>query len=319
VAIAIGFDPDRLGEGRVSRIEEDLAGEEFIIEAEKERLLEAADRIEIACGLVPPTVLRQLPELAWYHSWSAGVDNVLSDPDLAQRDFLISNTSGLHAVPMSEHILGLLLCHTRNLHRSIRGQESKEWRQGSMADMRELAGSHVLIVGMGAIGEHFARVARALDMSVTGVRRSGGESPVAGVKVVTMSALDDALGRADFVILILPHTEETIHVIDAGRLSLMKPDSILVNVGRGSAVDEEALFDALAEGRIGGASLDVFEKEPLPEDSPLWGLENLVVSPHNAGFTPAYWDRAWSIFMENLRAFRAGTELPTRVGRERGY
>jgi phosphoglycerate dehydrogenase-like enzyme len=187
-----------------------------------------------------------------------------------------------------------------------------------MDDQRELSGQTLLVIGAGAIGAPLGRRAGALGMQVLGVRRSGGDG-TEGFPVFKPSKLRDLLPSADFVVLILPGTAETNRIIGEAEIGIMKRSTILINVGRGNAVDQTALTQALSAGRIGGAALDVFEQEPLPADSPLWEMENVVITAHNAGFINTYWDRAWEVFANNLSRFREGLELQNLVDRQRGY
>ena len=177
----------------------------------------------------------------------------------------------------------------------------------------------MVLVGIGAIGERTAKVASGLEMRVLGVRRHPNVSAPGVEAMVGPDQLLSLLPQADFVVLTVPLTDETRHMIGETELRSMKPTAYLVNIGRGGTIDEEALIRALQEGRIAGAGLDVFETEPLPESSPLWDMDNVIVTSHYAGLTPLYNERALSIFLDNLRRYRAGEPLHNVVDKELGY
>lgn len=185
--------------------------------------------------------------------------------------------------------------------------------------MFELAGTTLVLIGVGAIGERTAAMAAALGMRVLGVRRD----PTLGAPGVTAmfgpDRLPELLPQADFVVLTVPLTHETQGMIGERELHAMKPTACIVNIGRGGTIREDALITALREGRIAGAGLDVFETEPLPEDSPLWDMDNVIITSHYAGATPHYDARAMAIFVDNLRRYRAGEPLRNVVDKRLGY
>jgi phosphoglycerate dehydrogenase-like enzyme len=214
------------------------------------------------------------------------------------------------------------------LYYQTRGEwPSQRWRKSVP---QELRGATVGVVGYGSIGREVGRLARAFGMRVLGTRR-GGTSETAGYELPALTGGDepdrlygsdqllDMLPESDYVVLTVPYTSATHHLIDRRALGAMKPESVLINVARGSVVDETALIQALREGSVAGAALDVFEEEPLPNDSPLWKMDNVIISPHVAGFTPHYDDRATALFAENLRRYLAGKPLLNQVERGREY
>jgi phosphoglycerate dehydrogenase-like enzyme len=235
-------------------------------------------------------------------------------------DFVLTSTSGIHAIQMTEHIFALLLALARELPRAMRLQEGCEWiHQSRHEHLFELAGKTMLLIGVGAIGQRTARVAAAMDMRVLGVRRN----PTLGAPAVDAmfgpGQLVDLLPQADVIVLTVPLTTETRGMIGEPELRAMRSTAYLINVGRGGTVDEEVLARALREGWIAGAGLDVFETEPLPEDSPLWGLDRVIITSHYAGVTPHYHERALEIFLENLQRYQTGEPLRNVVDKQLGY
>jgi phosphoglycerate dehydrogenase-like enzyme len=284
--------------------------------AEIERLL---DEVEIVAGWFPHELLPQASRLRWLQEWGAGVDWLMREPEAAKLDFTLTNASGVHAIQISEQIIGYLLAFARQLPQAIRAQARRTWRSAKREQVFELAGKTMLLIGVGAIGERTAVVATALGMRVLGIRRNpAGELP--GVKAMYgTDKLHELLPEADCVVLTAPLSHETQGMIGERELRAMKPTSHLVNIGRGGTIQEPALIQALREGWIAGAALDVFEQEPLPEASPLWELDNVIITAHYAGMSPAYDERALAIFLDNLGRYRAGQPLRNVVDKVAGY
>src|SRR5690606_33393510 len=239
-------------------------------------------RIAIAAGGVPHALLSAMPRLRWFQQWGAGADWLLRYPEVQELPFVLTSASGVHAIPISEHILALLFAFARRLPQAFRFQQGRRWGAPDWDHLFELAGKTLLLIGVGAIGARTAQVAAALEMHVIGVRRDPGRTAPGVSEMHAPDALLDLLPRADFVVLTLPLTPETQTLITARELARMKSSAIIVNIGRGGTIDEPALIDALAAGRIGGAGLDVFAEEPLPADSPLWGMDNVIITCHYA-------------------------------------
>jgi len=232
---------------------------------------------------------------------------------------MVTNASGVHAVSVTEHLLSMMLAFARNLHLNVRAQARREWRRETMNALFELAGKRLLVVGLGAIGEHFARAARGLGMEVTGIRRHPDRASDAVARVYGTEHLHEELSKADFVVIILPATQDTRSLFSTREFEAMREGSYFINIGRGSIVDEPALIEALRKGRIRGAGLDVFETEPLPPDSPLWDMEQVIITPHTGGFTLEYFRRSWPIFTENLKRYIEGRPLLNVVNKAAGY
>ncbi len=285
----------------------------------KEDLEPVIGDIEIALGLYPPELISRTPNLKWMMWWWAGVEFVRDFPEIAEKDFILTNSSGVHAVPMAEHTIGMMLCMSRNLLADYRRQLNRTWDPGSSKDMSELEGKRVLIVGYGKIGQRLGKICKAFDMEVRGIRRNKtAESPYAD-SIGTPDTLDADLAAADYVVLILPNTERAEKAFGSEQFGRMKESACFINIGRGKTVDEEALYRALKERKIACAALDVFEEEPLPEDSPLWHLDNVFISPHHSGWTPDYWKRIWPVLSLNLRNYMEGKELVNVIDIREGY
>jgi D-2-hydroxyacid dehydrogenase (NADP+) len=261
-------------------------------------------------------------KLKWLHSTAAGVAQLMY-PELRASGIAVTNASGVHTVPIAEHVIGLLLAMARRFPSAFRHQAARHWGQQDIwnesVHPRELRGATLLVVGLGAIGREVARLARALGMRVVGVTRSGQDAAGVTDRVVPASDLDALLPEADFVVLAAPETPETHQLMNAARLARMKPGAYLVNVARGSLVEESALVAALREHRIAGAALDVASEEPLPESNPLWSLENCFLTPHLSGATDSLWERQAELLCDNLDRWFSGRELRNRVNLDRGY
>lgn len=276
----------------------------------------------------------RFPRLKWIQTHSAGVDNLLDTP-LWRSNVFITSMNGIHAVPMAEHTLLLMLALRRNLNTMVRFQSRSEWPAGRWDYFArpELRGSTLGLVGYGAIAREVARLAHALGMRVLASNRSGQRQPYRGFKIpgvgdpeaqipehiYSPDRLGDMLPHCDFVVVLAPLTPQTRHLFNTAAFARMKPSAFFLNLARGGLVDEPALIDALQQGRIAGAALDVFAQEPLPANSPLWQMEQVIVSPHVSGFTLHYDDRASDLFAENLRRYLSGEPLLNLVEREKGY
>ncbi len=265
----------------------------------------------------PDALRRQAPHLRWVQLTSAGVDRAARS-GLLESDFLVTSASGLHATPIGEYVLCVMLMFCKGAPRFVRAQDRREWVRYMP---QELYGKTVGIVGLGHIGAEVARLTKAFGCRVIATRRSATSRTKDELidELLPPSELPALLGESDFVVLAVPLTPETRHLIGEAELRAMKPAGVLINIARGPVVDEAALVRALKEGWIAGAGLDVFEQEPLPPESELWGLENVILSPHISGGTEIYNQRAVDIFCENLRRYLAGEPLMNLADPERGY
>jgi phosphoglycerate dehydrogenase-like enzyme len=269
-----------------------------------------------------PQQLSGAKNLKWVHSTSAGVMQLMY-AELRESGIVVTNASGIFSVPMAEHTIGLLLALARNFPETLRQQEKAVWSQQELWDkpqhLTELNGSVLLIVGYGSIGKEVAKRAQALGMRVWGVTRSGKGDLAHAEKIIPVSELETVLPEADYVLLSAPETAATKYLMGAEQLRRMKRGARLINVGRGSLLDEAALVAALESGALGGAALDVVQTEPLPPPSPLWRAPNLFMTPHTSAVSDRLWHRETALLMELLERWFDGRELINRVDFARGY
>lgn len=289
------------------------------IQPRLEGLGDRLEKVAVVAGFVDADQLGLLPNLRWVQAWSAGVNSLLSDPAVLAADYRITTSSGIHAVPISEMVLGYMTSFARGIHRAVRAQTTATWDHDPWHSLSELHGKSLLVLGAGAIGARVAELARAFGMRTTGIRRRPSEVQDSAFPIHPVTGLPGLLPLADYVVNTLPLTAETRNLVDADAIARMKPGAFFVNIGRGATVDEDALIAALQSGHLGGAGLDVFREEPLPEESPLWAMENVIMTRHYAGSSPAYDERAMDLFLDNLERYQAGTPLRNEVDRTRGY
>jgi D-2-hydroxyacid dehydrogenase (NADP+) len=266
--------------------------------------------------------LKDAKKLKWIHSTASGVKQLMY-PELQKSGIIVTNPSGIFSVPMAEHSIGLMLALARNLPDTVREQDRANWSQQELWDkpqhLTELNGQTLLIVGYGSIGREVAKRAKAFDLRVLGVTRSGKADRTYLDGVFPAKELEVPLAQADFVLLCAPETDETKLLIGAEQLARMKRGARLINIARGSLLDEVALILALESGGLGGAAIDVAQTEPLPPESPLWKAPNLLITPHTSGVSDQLWIRQSRILMDLLERWFDGRELFNQVDFERGY
>jgi phosphoglycerate dehydrogenase-like enzyme len=269
-----------------------------------------------------PTQLAAAKRLKWIHVTAAGVAQLIR-PDVRASKVIVTNSRGIHAIPMAEHTMGLLIALARKFPASMRYQAASRWAQQEIWDMQprpsELSGTTLLIVGFGAIGSELARRAHAFGMRVLAVTRSGHGDASLAERIFPATELLRALPEADYVVLAAPDTPETNQMIGERELGAMKRTSCLINIARGTLMDEPALVAALQNGTIAAAALDVMAQEPLPPESPLWRLENVFITPHTSAVSEQLWPRQTALVIENLERWFSGRELINRVDMTRGY
>jgi phosphoglycerate dehydrogenase-like enzyme len=261
-------------------------------------------------------------KLRWIHSPAAAVHQLLI-PEIVASDVMVTNAREVHGPVVAEHAMALILALAKRLPSAQRYQQRREWAQTALwhefPKPRELAGSTLLLLGLGSIGREVAPRARAFGMKVIAVRQHPEKGSAGVEQVVGPGELDEMLPLADFVVIAMPMTPATREIFNAARLARMKRDAYLINVGRGPLVDEAALLRALQAKSIGGAALDVFVEEPLPQDSPLWQLDNLLITPHTAAHTERLWERHYALISDNLRRYLSRQPLRNLVDKAKGY
>ena len=279
---------------------------------------EELDHTDILIGNPPQGMLHGSPRLQWLQCNSAGVEPFLQ-PGVLHSKTLLTNATGAYGLAISEHMLGMLLEIFKKLHLYRDAQHQHQWQ--SLGQVRSIEGSTVLVLGMGDIGGEFARRVKALGAHVIGVRRTDTRCPDYADEVHLTADLDQLLPLADVVAVSLPGTRETAGLLDRRRIALMKEGAVVLNVGRGSIIDTEALCDALESGHLGGAGLDVTDPEPLPAGHRLWDIPNAVITPHISGFyhLPETLERSVRISAANLKAYTEGLPLKNLVDFSTGY
>jgi len=317
--LLIGLEPGRLSDAHLASVRALAPGMRIVVTEDRAEIETLLDDIEVIFWRFPRDLLARATNLRWFQQLGAGADWLLRHPEAARASFVLTNASGVHPINITEHILAFLLSFARRFKPALRAQSCHEWLRSKGDEVFELAGKTLLLIGVGSIGQRTAAVTSAMGMRVIGVRRSASVA-VPGVEAMLgPDQLLEALPQADFVVLTAPLTPETRGMIGERELRAMKPSAYVINVGRGGTIQQMALVRALEEGWIAGAGLDVFETEPLPEDSPLWDMDNVLITAHYAGATPHYLERAVEIFLTNLKRYVAGEPLLNVVDKAAGY
>ena len=266
-------------------------------------------------------LIMRCPRLAWVHSATAGVERVLT-PTALERGLAITNARGVFSDPIAEYVMLMILAVSRRLPQLLELQRERTWQPLESVELRDVT---IGIVGLGSIGRRVAELSRAFGSRVVAVRRAGGDSVDAtdehlGIaQILPPERLPELMAQSDFVVLALPLTPETESLFDSVLLAHAKPGCWVVNVARGRLIDERALVRALRDGRLGGAILDTFREEPLPSDSPLYDLPNVIVTPHTSWSSSGVLDRSIDLFCENLGLFQRGEPLLNLVDPDVGY
>lgn len=263
----------------------------------------------------PVEVLDKAKKLRWFQCTGAGVDSLLSVRDRADH-ITVTNARGLHADIIADFVMGGIAALQWDFRRLLSNQTIKKWDPREVAP---LSGRTLGVVGLGSIGATIARRAKSAGMTVVGSKRDLSRPVEAVDTLFSPDSLHELLPLCDFVVLAMPATADTVGVIDAAQIARMRRNAFLINIARGSVVVEAELIQALQTGAIAGAILDVFEREPLPEDSPLWNMPNVIVTPHMAGNATEYTDWVFSLLAENIERFLAGRPLKNVVDLQLGY
>jgi phosphoglycerate dehydrogenase-like enzyme len=260
--------------------------------------------------------------LRWVQSPAVGVGSLMF-PEVLASDVVITSARGIRARAIAEHVLGVTIALARHLPVAIRAQAARYWAQEELegpAAVRTLLGMRMGIIGLGAIGGEVARIAAPFGFVVSAIRRRVDQPRPEGIEEVwPPDRLLDLLAASDVVVVAAPHTPETKRLIGRSEIAAMKHGAFLINVARGKLIDDAALVEALEEGRVGGAALDVFTIEPLDRESPYWDMPNVIVTPHTSGAMQDYWTPLVGLFAENLRRFESGRPLLNVVDKALGY
>lgn len=307
--IILVFDQGKLSDSHKETLAQSCPGSTLVYcgdAASPEQLREA----DVILGNPAPSLLRDCGQLRFLQLFSAGFDPYIGKLGEGAR---LANATGAYGLAIGEHLLAMLLMLLKKLHLYHINQRSGLWRDEG--PVTSIQGATVLVVGLGDIGGAFARHIRAMGGHVVGVRRSVGDKPDYVDELHSVERLDRLLPKADAVALCLPGSAATTGLMSRARLALMKPGAILLNVGRGAAIDQDALVDALRSGRLGGAAVDVTDPEPLPSDHSLWSAPNMLLTPHISGgdHLPQTYDRIMEIAAGNVRAFLSGGAIHNEI------
>jgi phosphoglycerate dehydrogenase-like enzyme len=264
----------------------------------------------------PSEMLTRAPKLRWVQSPSSGIGPMMERIGVMGSRLTVTNAAGIHAQPLAEFVLMAALYFAKEMPLINQLQAKKEWARFCG---HELAGTRMLLVGLGGAGARVAQLSAAIGIEVIGNRRSATPPPPGVARVVTSAEIDAELPNIDWLVLIAPDTAETKNLFDRRRLALLPSRAVVINIGRGSLIEEPALIDMLAAGKLRGAALDVFAKEPLSTESPLWSMPNVIVSPHSASTVVEENDRIVDLFIDNLHRFLDGQPLVNLFDHARKY
>jgi phosphoglycerate dehydrogenase-like enzyme len=310
-----GFEP-ALGEAFAAPLRAALPGREIVVWHRAEDLRAGLPDVEVLLAFRPPRgIWSGAHRLRLIQMMGAGVDSLLPAPDLPAQ-VRVTNARGLHGAQMSEFALAMILAIAKRIPRALEQKQAQLWK---LYGMQQIAGKTLGILGLGAIGAAVAERARAFGMRVIGTQREPKAVPHVELVLSGPAGTERVMRESDYLVVLLPLTPETRGSLGARELDWLRPSAALVNLARGGIVDEAALLERLRAGRIGGAALDVFEREPLPPDSPLWSAPNAILTPHVAGLEPEYMRRLTEIAVENIGRLERGEPLRNEVDRARGY
>lgn len=295
-----------LGEGFVEQLQSEFPQVEFLTATSVEEQLREAENADAICGWPDsPEVVEAAKQLRWIHCPGTGIDKIMAElPALADSDVVLTNARGPHANPMADHVLWMMLSLSHRGRQMAEDQRLGVWDTDRYSHaFVELSGSTMGILALGDIGSAIARRAYGFDIDVYAVDINPVTPPPQVKEVWGMERLDELIRISDWFVVTAPLTEESSGLIDRRRIGLLKPSSYLIVISRGGIVDEDALADALQDGRLAGAGIDATAVEPLPKESPLWGLDNVVLSPHASALTPEMYEGRRQVFRENMRRF----------------
>lgn len=297
----------------------DKTGATILRSLSKQESLELAPTADVIFGFASADVLKAATQCRWLQAPYAGAETILA-ASWGNPEMVYTNGSGIFGPCISEHVLGFILAFNRGLHLARDHQNQRLWQPRLSIPFRELTGATVGVLGYGDLGRQVAKRLSGFDCRVLGFRQHPKGSEPYAEAVYGLERFDQLLPEFDYLVCTLPHTEKTIGFLDKSRMQRLPKHAIIVNVGRGSLIPVPDLLQALKEGWIAGAALDVTDPEPLPPESPLWGMANVIITPHNSGFTAFHKERALKLFLDNWRSFQNGG-VPTInvVSRTLGY
>ncbi len=294
------------GDGFEESLQQEFAGVELAFASSDEDQAREIKDADAFMGTPSREVFTAADRLRWLHCPGTGIDKLTEIPEIVNSDVVLTNARGPHAAPMADHVMAMCLAFAHKTHKMLLDQQARVWDTRKYdREQVEMEGATMGILALGGIGQAVARRANGFGMNVYAVDVKP-FSPPRGVKEVWgLDRLDDLLSMSDWFVVTAPYTRDSKGMIGARELALMKPAAHLIIISRGGVVDEDALYGTLENGRIAGAGIDAFEVEPLPEDSPWWGLDNAIISPHASALTVKMWEGRREIFKENLRRFLA--------------
>lgn len=305
-----------LEEKEIERLKAELPGLEVVVAPSIEKEMEEIVDADIFFGRIPRSVFIAGKKLKWVQVFGAGVETQFF-PELVNSNVILTNTSGAYNYTMADQAFALILAISRGIAMFERNRKQRIWGRTTM--LRQLAGQTLGVIGLGNIGGEIAKRGKAFGMKVIAVDIRDIECPSYVDQLCKIDNLDDILRQSDYLVLVVPLTNLTRGMIGREELRKMKPTAYLINIGRGPLVDEKALIEALKTGIIAGAGLDVFEKEPLPPDSELWDMENVVMSPHVGGLSPETRTLSFEIFLENFKRFISNKPLRNVIDKQRQF
>ena len=305
----------------VDRLRADFPQHTFLDAWDRDQLRRLLPEADVAfTPFVDREVFASASRLRWVQSPAVGVGSLMF-PELLASPVVLTSARGIRARSIAEHVLGVTIALARRIPATLRAQAEHRWAQEELeTETSTLHGQRMGIVGLGAIGVEIVKIAAPFGFRISAIRRRAGQGPPDGVESVwTPDRLPDLLAQSDVVVLAAPHTPETKRLIGRAQIDRMKRGALIVNIARGKLVDDEALIEALRDGRLGGAALDVFSQEPLEPSSPYWDLPNVIVTPHTSGAMKDYWTPLVALFADNLRRFEKGEPLLNVVDKVAGY
>ena len=306
-----------------SELKEEFPSVEFSYIKNKNKYLESLPHADAIIGWRLREVdFPHAEKLRWYHTMAAGIGSMFYK-SFIESDIILTNSAGVRAAPMADCIMAYIITFARRFLLLANAQRKKLWVRyeywREIHKVIDLDSAVVGIIGLGGIGREVAKRSKACGMKVLGVKRNV-DIQIDNVDAVyPPEKLHDVLAESDFVVVAVPHTPDTDKLIGYNEFNVMKDTTIIINVGRGKLIDTDALIDALVNGKIGGAALDVVDPEPPPEDSPLWNMDNVIITPHITGIGPGFWDRSQDLLRHNIKAFIEGTEFLNVVDKNLQY